>query len=207
MGLSGGPLQQCLSVGAVGSDGTGDTRGFHVVDAIDHGADWKGLGLGTAVLAGGVMLVVMGALSGYTLTIGRVTLPGWSIYVVGGIAVVVGGLLVAGSLRTSRCAACKRPLQHAEACYPPETESSVIDAIKRLDTATLTQTPSAAPTGSRVVLALDFCDGCRQVAELRVARSTDTGDEELIPPCVLTGPHIDALAEVAEAQEAERNGL
>lgn len=150
----------------------------------------------------GVAAAVAGGVFDFTLRLGSLALPGWSMYVV---AVVAIGLGVAVLLsKEDHCAACNVPLEQGTAHFPTELEAAVVQALGSGALSGLESAPVAQKSMPSVALELAWCGNCQAVGRVSCEREGGDPSPKLVDARELNGPLVAALAAIVEKHKAAR---
>jgi hypothetical protein len=158
------------------------------------------------VLLGSGIVVAHNAMR-FPMEIKGYIIPGWSVYVLSVLLFIFGIMLIAGSGRGDRCAACGKILVRKEAVFSLRDGDKIVHAVRELD-AGLIRDPRKLKEGEpRIVLVLEYCNACRRVAKIAVKKEDKKRSSELVPERVVTGSPVwkflDEIEKLREIQQEE----
>jgi hypothetical protein len=171
---------------------------------ITKGPNFKSLGLALLVILFGAGLIGAGVLKGSTLAIGSLALPSWTIYALGGVALLIGIGVGAMSLNAEKCGQCGTHLDYGEAYFPLEFEAQVMHAANAVDASQLVSAPMVPKNQMKMALEMDYCPNCGQVGRYEVTKWQDFEPHAMLPSKVVSGPNVAAFAQMINAHKEFR---
>ncbi len=168
------------------------------MEKIGKGINFKNVGIALGCMAFSGFLFYMGLVHEYTISIKRFTLPQWSIYVLGGIAALIGIALFLTSLRNKKCLDCGKILQEGNVELPLDKKDAVLEAVNTLNAELLKGLPVQDGGSDSIIMNLNFCPKCTSVAEVDVISRKDWDDTVLIPVKEISGNGVEALVKYVE---------
>jgi hypothetical protein len=174
------------------------------MEPIDRGNDPRGLLLALAFLGGGLVVAALAALTDFTLRLGSLVLPQWTLYLVAfGLAATAAFTLFI-SLGVERCASCKTPLVNHDAYFALESVPSVVWAVEHLDPAPLEQLAPVPKNQMKAVASISYCEKCRAVGSVKASKWQEHQHHELGQARTMTGQVVARFAALAEKHLAFR---
>ncbi len=129
------------------------------------GVDQKALMTNALFIVGGLGVALTGAMGWFTLKIGTLRLPGWSMYVIGGALIAIGIVLVMAALNADKCPHCQAIADVEDLNFSTDIESEVKSAVENFDISQVTP-KLVGSTDPNLELTLRFCPDCKKAAEL-----------------------------------------
>jgi hypothetical protein len=152
---------------------------------IKPGRDKQALLYGAGSLAAAVVLVALGGF-GWTFSIGRLALPSWSMYAVGGIAFLVGIAFFLFS-QEKCCRSCGEAIQYLSVYLPLESEPQLQQALQSGDSQTLLSIEPVPKNQMKMELDVAACSGCGKIARLDATKWQDFKPHPVAEDVVIQG--------------------
>ena len=159
----------------------------------------KGLLYAAAAFAGGIAVILFGAFGGITLAIGKLALPGWTMYVAGALVMGLGILLLFTSLDAQKCPKCGAIAEAEDAYFPLELLQNVVQAVESGSAESLVNAQKVPKNQMKTVLSVTYCPKCEQVATVEVTKWEDFQPHDVLPQRPIQGPAAAAFAGVVQA--------
>jgi len=158
----------------------------------------KNLLLAVGVLVFGIALVLAGVFGDFTLEVSGFVLPKWSIFVLGGLAIVVSIALALAGSRTQHCAQCNSELEEGEVSYPLDSEATIMQAVRSKALEALRSLAVSSDEGEHIHLSLRWCPE-EHFGTIEITRHDRKGEQALAESTVITGAAVGLLIELEEA--------
>jgi len=159
----------------------------------------KGVLYALGAFAGGVAVILFGAIGNTTLAIGKLELPGWSMYVAGALIIGLGVLLLTVSLDSQKCSKCGAFAEAEEAYFPLEMLAQVVEAVEGGHSGPLVNAPKVPKNQMKSVLHVTYCPGCEQAAVVEVTKWEHFQPHDVLPKRPFEGPAAAGFASVVKA--------
>lgn len=166
-------------------------------DLVNKGRDTQALLYGVVALVAAAGVGYLGVI-GWTLAIGNLALPSWSMFAASGFVALIGlGLLVFSD--REKCKSCGGTVERNPAYFPLETEPQVTQAVQAQDAQSLLQLQPVPKNQMKMHLDIAACPGCGQIAELDLSKWQDYQQHTLAEGIVVQGPQAAAFRQLAQA--------
>lgn len=140
----------------------------------------------------------------YSLKVGRLELPQWTLYVVAAGLVAAAAFALFLAMGVERCGTCKAPLVNHEAYFGLEYAPAVVWAVEHLDPSQLEQLAPVPKGQMKAVASISYCEKCRAVGTLQASKWQDHQPHDLSPERTMLGPMVGRFATLAEKHLAFR---
>jgi hypothetical protein len=154
----------------------------------------KAILYGLAAVAGGIVVILLGAFGNITLAIGKLALPTWTMYMAGAVVIGIGALILFTGMDARKCAKCGALAESEEAYFPLEQIQTVVDAVEAENADALTDLQKVPKKQMKSVVDVWFCTGCGEVAEVEVKKWEDYQPHDVLPRKPVKGPVAAAFA-------------
>lgn len=163
-------------------------------DYIKKGTDTGKLIFGAVLAAAGAVFIGLAVFGDSALRLGGASLPPWLMYVVAGVLIIAGCMLIKAARRVWKCAKCGTPLQYGEAFFPADRESDILRAVETLDASVLKDVPAFTKGSEWIVFSLDLCDKCGNVGVISAVRCNAEREKyKLISPVIISNETVVAF--------------
>lgn len=157
-----------------------------------------GILLGVGVVAAGIAVALLGVFEVFTLAIGKLALPTWTMYIVGGVVGIVGAFIVFAGADSSKCTKCGKFAVNEDAYFPLEQLSQVVAAVENDQPEGLHQIQKVPKNQMKSEVEIKYCDGCGEFAEVTVGKWQDSMPSEVLPMRVVSGESAKTYRTIAK---------
>lgn len=156
-----------------------------------------------ALLASGI--VVAYNIVNFPMEIRGYVIPEWFVYVLSFLFFIAGIILVAGSGRGDRCAACGKVLTLETATFSLRDGDKIVHAVRELDAGLIKDLRKLKEGEPIIILIIYYCHACRRVARIAVVKEDRKRCSELVSEQIVTGPPVwkflDVIDKLREMQQ------
>lgn len=159
---------------------------------------------GVGVIAAGIAVALLGVFEVFTLAIGNLALPTWTMYLVGGIVGIAGAVIIFVGADSRKCTKCGKFAVHEDAYFPLEDLSQVVAAVENNQPVTLQGIQKAPKNQMKSEIEITYCDGCGEFAEVTVGKWQDSMPSEVLPMRSVSGDTAKTYRTIAKDHAAWR---
>lgn len=147
---------------------------------IVKGFSFKRLMLGLSFISIGTIAIIFFAATNYVLTISRIVVPKSITYILLGIIVLIGIIVMFTAFKVNLCPSCNRALNYEVGYFSAEDEQLVIQGIEKCEEKTLRELPIIVKANNALTLSLDYCSNCHKYGIINLTKNENYQDNHLI---------------------------
>lgn len=174
------------------------------MNLIETAKNIKMIAIGAVAVLAGVVIALLGVLDVVALSIGRLALGSWAMYVAAVVVAGIGGLVIFAASDQQRCVRCKKFLESKEAYFPLEALPTVQYAVTNGDPSHLASLPAVPKNQMKSVVSVHYCPSCREVGRISAEKWQDMTEQDVVPARDLHGPPMRGFADIADRHEESR---
>ncbi len=173
------------------------------MDKIKTGMYAKNVIFGLGLAVAGIALTTILHFSNMTIAISRIRLPQWSIYVVGGIFVIVGILLIISALKEDLCIQCNAKIKDIELAISPKHKDILMNAIHGKEEMPFKNLTILDDSANALILNISFCEKCANFAKISLKENVNYSSEILVEDTYINEKQVKYYIDFAYSHETE----